>query len=98
MSTDDTMSITSMKTTDSGAWKLRSRTNSIFRSRGQQPKLGVDHIDGDDGTKLKRSKSKGASTLLAKLSKTTAPMRAKLSAMSRAGSSTLLCKTEINRH
>lgn len=92
LGTDDTVSLSSLRTTDSAFYKAAaaaangkpSRSNTLFRSKtGAEPKIVLD----GSNEQLKRSKSRGAATLLSRLSKTTAPMRAKLSAMSRSGSS-----------
>lgn len=93
LGTDDTVSLSSLRTTDSAFYKAAaaaaangkpSRSNTLFRSKtGAEPKIVLD----GSTEQLKRSKSRGAASLLSRLSKTTAPMRAKLSAMSRSGSS-----------
>ncbi|KAI7885811.1 hypothetical protein K492DRAFT_156902 [Lichtheimia hyalospora FSU 10163] len=92
LGTDDTVSLSSLRTTDSAFYKAAaaaangkpSRSNTLFRSKtGAEPKIVLD----GNTEQLKRSKSRGAASLLSRLSKTTAPMRAKLSAMSRSGSS-----------
>ncbi|KAI9270465.1 CNH domain-containing protein [Phascolomyces articulosus] len=105
LGTDDTYSLSSMRTTESNrnfattavpAAKT-TRSNTLFRSRtGAEPKIVLDRDDHRETASLflKRSKSRGAASLLSRLSKTTAPMRAKLSAMSRSGSSIQLRSLE----
>ena len=99
LGTDDTYSLSSMRTTDSNNRKFPQstaktmRSNTLFRSKtGAEPKIVLDQDDHRETSSLflKRSKSRGAASLLSRLSKTTAPMRAKLSAMSRSGSSKFL--------
>lgn len=87
--TDDTQSISSTMTMDNKKQQaLVSRHNTLFRSKtGSEPKIILEDDDHHPHGGLKRSKSKSAASLLSKLSKTTAPMRARISAMSRSGSS-----------
>ncbi|KAI8150179.1 CNH domain-containing protein [Fennellomyces sp. T-0311] len=90
LGTDDTLSLSSMRTTDSRRPQKAHRSNTLFRSKtGAEPKIVLDQDDHRETSSLflKRTKSRGAASLLSRLSKTTAPMRAKLSAMSRSGSS-----------
>ncbi|KAI7848142.1 CNH domain-containing protein [Circinella umbellata] len=103
LGTDDTYSLSSMRTTDSNNRKFQpsaaktTRSNTLFRSKtGAEPKIVLDQDSQRETSSLflKRSKSRGAASLLSRLSKTTAPMRAKLSAMSRSGSSIQLRSLE----
>ncbi|KAG0193889.1 RHO1 GDP-GTP exchange protein 2 [Apophysomyces sp. BC1034] len=82
--TDDTQSISSMRTMDSFG-KTRS---TIFESKsGSEPKVVLDEGWAQRGSRRSRmhsgSSSGSSNGLLSRLSRTTAPMRAKLSAMSR---------------